>query len=816
MRSNRSAIVLTLAATALLSADTRTNPPTVQSYEPKAVTRGLATKIRVKGINLGGARRVVFDDPAVAGKVLHVNNLGQFSGVFIGSNGTPSTIDRGNPAPLEEVTIEVEAASKARIGLARFRLLTDAGTTNASTVSVEPFFGSRPEIEPNDGIPEVLLPDPYVIPPTIITGRINKPGDEDYLSFSGVAGNEMVFHVSAAEIGSSLRWRLELYDSTGQRLAQRSILDSDLHPVLAYRIPSDGKYALKISDIEWGGGESHFYRVKIGDYPYLTGVYPLGVRRDATTEVHLRGYNLYSQRNLTVEGKPTYEAMARADLQPELEAGESQNRLALAVSEFAEMEEQQGGSDFASAMQLTIPSTVNGRVSGFTTNAQKPDEDYYRFHARKGQRYVIEVEAQRLGSPLDAVVEILDAEGQPVPQATARAVVATRIVLADRPSSSANLRLEDLTHFEVGDYVYVGSELLRVRELPRGPDSDYFFDALNGRRIGYFNTTPQAVAIDTPAYKVTLHPPGSQFTPNGLPVIALVYRNDDGGPGYGKDSLLNFVAPADGDYLIRLRDLRGLQGEDFAYRLTAREARPDFRLAADPPNPNIPRGGRVAVTVDALRLDGFDGPIAITAHGLPEGVTATTETIAAGETSTSLVLSASETARLEAPAALNLSGTANIAGNAVERRADPDDALRLIAVAEPPDIALEIENPEVTLEAGGTVQVAVKVERNNGFQGRVPVSVLNLPFGVKVTDIGLNGVLITEEETRRVFTLQALPWVEPSERLVAVSGQVETRSPLAARYAAKPFTLKIVPPKSVRAAGDATPAAAGAASANER
>jgi hypothetical protein len=626
----------------------------------------------------------------------------------------------------------------------------------------------------------------------------------------------MVFHVSAAEIGSRLRWRLELYDSTGQRLAQRSILDREL-AVLAYRIPSDGKYVLKISDIEWGGGEGHFYRVKIGDYPYLTGVYPLGVRRDATTEVQLRGHNLGSRRKFPVEGRPTYEAMARADLQPELEAGESQSRLTLAVGEFPEVDEQEGGAGAAAAMQLAIPSTVNGRISGFTdNNGQKPDQDDYRFRARKAQHYVIEVEAQRLGSPLDSELEVLDAKGQPVAQATARAVVATRSVLADRASSSPQLRLEDLTHFEVGDYVYVGNEVLRVRELPRGPDSDYFFDAFNGRRIGYFNTTPEAVAIETPAYKVTMHPPNTKFPSNGLPVFQLVYRNDDGGPGYGKDSLLHFVAPADGDYLVRLRDLRGFQGEDFAYRLTAREARPDFRLSVDPPNPNIPRGGRVAVTVDALRLDGFDGPIAITAHDLPEGVTATAETIAAGETSTTLVLSASETARLATPAPLNLSGTANIGGNAVERRADPDDALRLIAVAAPPDIALEIENPEVTLEAGGTAQVAVRVERKNGFKGRVPVSVLNLPDGVIVSDIGLNGVLITEDETRRVFTLQALPWVEPTQRLIAVSGQVETRSPLPSAYAAEPFQLKIVAGRTQRAAGEATPAEAGAASANKR
>ena len=41
------------------------------------------------------------------------------------------------------------------------------------------------------------------------------------------------------------------------------------------------------------------------------------------------------------------------------------------------------------------------------------------------------------------------------------------------------------------------------------------------------------------------------------------------------------------------------------------------------------------------------------------------------------------------------------------------------------------------------------IERHNGFTGRVPISVMNLPHGVRVDDIGLNGVMITEHETTR-------------------------------------------------------------------
>ena len=39
----------------------------------------------------------------------------------------------------------------------------------------------------------------------------------------------------------------------------------------------------------------------------------------------------------------------------------------------------------------------------------------------------------------------------------------------------------------------------------------------------------------------------------------------------------------------------------------------------------------------------------------------------------------------------------------------------------------------------------------------MPVEVRNLPPHVRVLDVGLNGVLITEDESRRSFTMEALP-----------------------------------------------------------
>src|SRR5262249_49649935 len=64
---------------------------------------------------------------------------------------------------------------------------------------------------------------------------------------------------------------------------------------------------------------------------------------------------------------------------------------------------------------LPVPGTANGRVSS-------PSGDLWRITARRHQPLCLEVHAQRLGSPLDAVLEVLDELGRPVPRATLRCV----------------------------------------------------------------------------------------------------------------------------------------------------------------------------------------------------------------------------------------------------------------------------------------------------------------------------------------------------------------------------------------------------------
>ena len=76
---------------------------------------------------------------------------------------------------------------------------------------------------------------------------------------------------------------------------------------------------------------------------------------------------------------------------------------------------------------------------------------------------------------------------------------------------------------------------MRILALPKNPDDDCQFYQVGGQRVGFLGTTPAHHSLGSPMYKVEVHPPGTTFPPNGLPVFTLDYRNDDGGPGYGKD-----------------------------------------------------------------------------------------------------------------------------------------------------------------------------------------------------------------------------------------------------------------------------------------
>src|SRR5262249_16791636 len=117
-----------------------------------------------------------------------------------------------------------------------------------------------------------------------------------------------------------------------------------------------------------------------------------------------------------------------------------------------------------------------------------------------------------------------------------------------------------------------------------------------------------------------------------------------------------FTPPADGDYIVRLRDLNNKGGDGFVYYLEADWARPDFSLKCDPSKAMICPGSRTAGYVLVNRANGFTGPVKGEIRGLAKGVSVNPLTIPATMTQGVLVVSAAMDAPMDA-AAVEIIGT---------------------------------------------------------------------------------------------------------------------------------------------------------------
>ena len=313
---------------------------------------------------------------------------------------------------------------------------------------------------------------------------------------------------------------------------------------------------------------------------------------------------------------------------------------------------------------------------------------------------------------------MVDASGAPIERATLRAVRETFTSILERDTSTPGIFLSSLEGLAVDDHVLIGEEVLRVDQIPAQSCLVVTFASLNGQRLTYFDTTPEEHGLDKPAYKVEVHPPGAVFTNNGLPVRHLYFRNDDGGPGFEKDSRLHFRAPADGDYLVRIRDVPGMGRRALRVSLDRPKPKARFSVECDAGEPQCSGGwadstNRQRHPPGRLRwTDQRHGP------GFARRPDSTTATIPPGQFSATLLLHADPAARLPQPVALKVRGQAEIDGNMVTRFAGQEELLPMISLMPQADISMNVANQEIILEAGTRKEIEVSIDRQNGFTGR--------------------------------------------------------------------------------------------------
>jgi hypothetical protein len=134
-------------------------------------------------------------------------------------------------------------------------------------------------------------------------------------------------------------------------------------------------------------------------------------------------------------------------------------------------------------------------------------------------------------------------------------------------------------------------------------------------------------------------------------------------------------------------------------------------------------------------------------------------------------------------------GEATIGKETVKRVANEGDMLKVVSLMPKPDIKVSVKDNKIRINPKGEAQMTLAVERFNGFKGRVLFRIQDLPFGVRPIDVGLNGVMIAENETERTFTLECRPFVKPVIRQIYAVGVVEALVPT--EHSSRPVTLEV-------------------------
>jgi hypothetical protein len=330
---------------------------------------------------------------------------------------------QANPAMAETVLVQIALATNAEPGMHEIRLRSPAGLSNPLNFQIGrlPEFSEPPARAPNPDLARFLArlgappaihapgPEMRITLPATVNGQI-MPGGVNRCRFLGRRGQQLVISVGARALIPYLAdavpgWfeaTTTIYDARGNELAygDRFLFRPD--PVVHFTVPRDGEYRVEIHDSIYRGREDFVYRMSIGELPFPTGLFPLGGQSGATATVQLKGWNLPTNI-LTLDNTAREPCIYPVCVGQDMAYGRP---LLFSVDSLPECREREPNDTADAAQPISPPLIINGRIDA------PGDQDVFRIQGRAGERLVAEVQAHRLGSPLDSTLQLTDDSGK--------------------------------------------------------------------------------------------------------------------------------------------------------------------------------------------------------------------------------------------------------------------------------------------------------------------------------------------------------------------------------------------------------------------
>jgi hypothetical protein len=360
--------------------------PELVELEPRGAERGKSLTLTLVGVNLAEGAQVLSTLPATF---------------------TPLTPPQYKMAARRKLPFLVELKADAGVGVYPIRVQTPEGLSNILLFTV----GAFPEVVEEESRPEsrehsndAIETAQRIEPPVTVNGTLNGP-DRDYYRIHAKQGERLVLEVEGRRAGSAIDPVLILVDSFGKQIARNEDapglgVDSRIDATF----PQEGDYYAVVHDARFSTQKQNFYRLKVANFPYADGIFPLGWKRGEKLDVEFFGGSLKA---------PVKAPTDLAGLSPKVEStrvsvpGEPGSLPFLFV--VGDLPERIEPARQSSAEVVALdPSTVmNGRIS------KTGEVDRYKLAVAPGDEWALELGARGLAtSRLDGVITAYDAQGK--------------------------------------------------------------------------------------------------------------------------------------------------------------------------------------------------------------------------------------------------------------------------------------------------------------------------------------------------------------------------------------------------------------------
>ncbi len=710
MRGNRGMLAaIGLAAFFLIGSPLQAASPDLQNSLPRGGGRGSEVKVTFTGSRLDDVNQVVFHKPGITAKDVKVIDASKVEATLV--------IDKDCP-----------------LGEQHVRLLGKSGFTPARTFWV----GQFPEVaeaEPNDEFdkPQVILLN------TTVNGEA-KPEEVDYYQVQAKKGQRISVEIEALRINYSPndvavdpyvailnKERFELAVSDDSALLSQESVVSTL-------APEDGEYIVEIRDASYQG--RGYYRAYISSTPRPLAVYPAGGKANTDVEFTFLGDPLGRYKAVSKLPDVTNSHYVLGANGGQIPA--SGNRVR--VSKFENVLEQEPNDSNSDKFPepLGLPLAFNGILE------KAGDVDFFKFTAKKGQRFRVISYANRLGTPADTLINIYNSKmGSLGGNDDADGSKDSRVDFNVPEDGEYFLRVSDMLNGGGEGFVYrietEGFEPSIEVTMPEMIRNNFqhlkqFNIPQGGRYAMTVNVKRNNMSGDL-VFDLPVLPAGVSWDAGVIPKTQSQYpivffAAADAPIGGGMYNLLvkntDEKAPVSGKFIQSLDFVRG-QPNGTPYYVGSHDQLPiavtepsPFHVTIDQPKVPLVRDGILKLKVRAHRNAGFEKPITVRMLWRPPGISCPAS-----------MTFAEKVTELEYE--MDANGAAEIAEWKICVSAEADAGKGLIMTSSP-FINLKVEEPFVSMKMnmtsvkqGENGEMFCTLENLREFSGEADVQMFGLP-----------------------------------------------------------------------------------------